>query len=69
MSTWTLSGSPLTSWSWAACLAWQGPGPPVATVVGSIANGLAIDEILAEYPQLTHDDTGMPGIHDRPRRR
>ena len=29
---------------------------PVTTVVGSIANGLAIDEILAEYPQLTHED-------------
>jgi len=29
---------------------------PVATVVGSVANGLAIDEVLAEYPQLTRDD-------------
>jgi uncharacterized protein (DUF433 family) len=29
---------------------------PVTTVVGSVANGLAIDEILAEYPQLTRED-------------
>ena len=29
---------------------------PVATVVGSIANGLTIDQILAEYPQLTRED-------------
>ena len=29
---------------------------PVATVVSSIANGLAIDEILAEYPQLARED-------------
>jgi uncharacterized protein (DUF433 family) len=29
---------------------------PVTTVVGSVANGLAIDEVLAEYPQLTRED-------------
>jgi len=29
---------------------------PVATVVGLVANGLAIDEIIADYPQLTADD-------------
>jgi uncharacterized protein (DUF433 family) len=38
----------------APCVA--GTRIPVATVVGSIANGLVIDEILAEYPQLTRDD-------------
>jgi uncharacterized protein (DUF433 family) len=29
---------------------------PVATVVGLVANGLAADEIMAEYPQLTRED-------------
>jgi uncharacterized protein (DUF433 family) len=29
---------------------------PVATVVGLVANGLTIDEIVAEYPQLTAAD-------------
>jgi uncharacterized protein (DUF433 family) len=29
---------------------------PVATVVGSVANGLTTDDILAEYPQLTRED-------------
>jgi uncharacterized protein (DUF433 family) len=29
---------------------------PVATVVGLVANGLAADEILAEYPQLARED-------------
>ena len=29
---------------------------PVATVVGSVANGLTTDEVLAEYPQLTRED-------------
>jgi uncharacterized protein (DUF433 family) len=29
---------------------------PVATVVGLVANGLAIEEIVAEYPQLTAAD-------------
>lgn len=26
---------------------------PVAMIVGSIADGMSVDEILAEYPQLT----------------
>ena len=29
---------------------------PVATVVGLIANGLTVDQILAEYPQLSIAD-------------
>jgi uncharacterized protein (DUF433 family) len=29
---------------------------PVATVVGLVANGLSIEDIRAEYPQLTADD-------------
>ena len=29
---------------------------PVATVVDSVTNGLTINEILAEYPQITRDD-------------
>lgn len=29
---------------------------PVSTVVGLIANGLTIDEVCAEYPQLAVDD-------------
>ncbi len=29
---------------------------PVATVVGLVANGLASEEIIAEYPQLTLAD-------------
>ena len=29
---------------------------PVATVVGLVANGLTIEEIVAEYPQLTAAD-------------
>ena len=29
---------------------------PVATVVGMVANGMSIDEILAEYPDLERDD-------------
>lgn len=28
----------------------------VATVVGLVANGLSVEEIRAEYPQLTGDD-------------
>jgi uncharacterized protein (DUF433 family) len=29
---------------------------PVATVMGLVANGLTIEEIVAEYPQLTAAD-------------
>jgi uncharacterized protein (DUF433 family) len=29
---------------------------PVATVVGLVANGLTIEEIVADYPQLTAAD-------------
>ena len=29
---------------------------PVATVVGLVAEGVTIDEILADYPQLTSKD-------------
>lgn len=29
---------------------------PVATVAGSVANGLTTDEVLAEHPQLTRVD-------------
>lgn len=29
---------------------------PVATVVGSMTNGLTTDEVLAKYPQLTCED-------------
>ena len=29
---------------------------PVATIVGLVAQGLTADEIVAEYPQLAHDD-------------
>lgn len=29
---------------------------PVATAVGLVANGLTIEEIVAEYPQLTAAD-------------
>jgi uncharacterized protein (DUF433 family) len=29
---------------------------PVATVVGLLGGGYAVDEVLAEYPTLTRDD-------------
>ena len=29
---------------------------PVATVVGMIANGMSVEEIVAEYPDLDKDD-------------
>jgi uncharacterized protein (DUF433 family) len=29
---------------------------PVATVVDAMANGLTVDEVLAEHPQLTRED-------------
>lgn len=29
---------------------------PVATIIGLIANGLSISQVLAEYPQLTPQD-------------
>jgi uncharacterized protein (DUF433 family) len=28
----------------------------VATVVGLLGQGYAVDEVLAQYPTLTHDD-------------
>lgn len=38
----------------ATCVA--GTRIPVATVIGSMADGLRTDEILAEYPQLARED-------------
>jgi uncharacterized protein (DUF433 family) len=29
---------------------------PVATVVGMVADGMTVDEILADFPYLEHDD-------------
>ena len=37
----------------------RGTRIPVATVVGMIAEGMTIEEIIADFPQLTPDD-----IHD-----
>lgn len=34
----------------------RGTRVPVATVVGLIAQGLSVDEILTDYPQLSADD-------------
>jgi uncharacterized protein (DUF433 family) len=34
----------------------RGTRIPVATVVGLVAEGVQIDEILADYPQLTSED-------------
>ena len=34
----------------------RGTRIPVATVVGRLAQGLSVDEILADYPQLSADD-------------
>lgn len=34
----------------------RGTRIPVSTVVGLFAQGLGIDEVLADYPQLTPDD-------------
>jgi uncharacterized protein (DUF433 family) len=34
----------------------RGTRIPVATVVGMVAEGMATEEILAEFPQLTADD-------------
>lgn len=34
----------------------RGTRIPVATVVGLLADGLSIDEIIADYPQLDADD-------------
>jgi len=31
-------------------------GPPVATVVAMVADGMTIDDILAEHPDLEIDD-------------
>jgi uncharacterized protein (DUF433 family) len=31
---------------------------PVATVVGMVADGMTVDEILAAYPDLETDDVG-----------
>lgn len=37
----------------------RGTRIPVATVVGMIAEGMSVEEIVADFPQLTPDD-----IHD-----
>jgi uncharacterized protein (DUF433 family) len=34
----------------------RGTRIPVATVVGMVAEGLAVEEILADYPQLSDED-------------
>ena len=34
----------------------KGTRIPITIIVGSVADGLAFDEILAEYPQLTYQD-------------
>jgi uncharacterized protein (DUF433 family) len=34
----------------------KGTRIPVATVVGSLADGMTYDEILKAYPQLTNED-------------
>lgn len=34
----------------------KGTRIPIAIIVGSVADGLAFAEILAEYPQLTYQD-------------
>jgi uncharacterized protein (DUF433 family) len=34
----------------------RGTRIPVATVVGMVAEGMAVEEILTEYPQLAEDD-------------
>jgi uncharacterized protein (DUF433 family) len=34
----------------------KGTRIPVAIVLGSLADGMTVDEILAHYPQLTQDD-------------
>ena len=34
----------------------RGTRIPVATVVGLVAEGVTIEEILADYPQLTRED-------------
>jgi uncharacterized protein (DUF433 family) len=34
----------------------RGTRIPVATVVGLVAQGLSVDEILADYPQLSAPD-------------
>jgi uncharacterized protein (DUF433 family) len=37
----------------------RGTRIPVATVLGMIADGMSLEDILGEYPQLTQED-----IHD-----
>ena len=34
----------------------RGTRIPVTTIVGMVAEGMATDEILADFPQLTRDD-------------
>jgi uncharacterized protein (DUF433 family) len=36
----------------------RGTRIPVATVVGMVAEGMTVEEILADFPQLTPDDIG-----------
>ena len=33
----------------------KGTRVPVAILVGSIADGMTIDEVIKEYPQITHE--------------
>ncbi len=34
----------------------RGTRVPVATIVGSLADGMATEEVLREYPQLSRED-------------
>ncbi len=34
----------------------KGTRIPVKTIIGSLADGMTIEDILAEYPQLTRED-------------
>ncbi len=34
----------------------KGTRIPVKTIIGSLADGMTLEEIMAEYPQLTRED-------------
>ena len=53
---WSFVALPLTSGSWRECLASAGCEYPVATVVGMVADGMSVEEILAAYPDLERED-------------
>ena len=36
----------------------KGTRVPVATILGSLADGMSAEEIIAQYPQLTKHDVG-----------